>query len=107
MPASEVRVHAGLLTSLVQEAIAGLTEKRPCDFSDRRIDAHAAKLALEWTRCRLARGFSMLDVDISRASWRAREGAGVRHSVGPYKEVVSGADAAPWRATPETAVSVG
>ncbi|CAE7404196.1 UBP23 [Symbiodinium sp. CCMP2592] len=85
--------HEGLLTSLVQEAIAGLTEKRPCDFSDRRIDAHAAKLALEWTHCRLARGFNMLDVDISRASWRAREGAGVRRSVGPYKEVVSGADA--------------
>ena len=39
----------------------------------------------------------MLDVDISRGSWRAREGASVRRSVGPFKEVVPAADVVAWQ----------
>ena len=65
-------------------------------MSLRSISPEACKLALEWTHTRLARRFKMLNVGINRASWRAKEGAGVRRGVGPYKEVVASADAAAW-----------
>ncbi|CAE7609269.1 unnamed protein product, partial [Symbiodinium sp. CCMP2592] len=94
--------HEGLLTTICQEAIASIVERRPFTSGPREIPASASKLALEWTHRRLARGFNMLDVDISRASWRAREGAGVRRSVGPFKAAASHAQdvAVKLRATP-------
>ena len=73
-------------------------EARPFNSSSREISAHASKLALEWTHKRLARGFNMLDVDISRGSWRAREGADVRRAVGPYKQALSTSEAVSWQA---------
>ena len=50
---------------------------------------NVVKAALEFTHLRLARGYNMLDVEISRGSWRRREGSTVRRTVGKYAQTPS------------------
>ena len=78
----------GLFSTIFNEASMSITQNRPAQFNQVLEDENI-KLAMCWTGMRLARGYNVLDVEISRGSWRNREGAHVRKSVGPFAQLLS------------------
>ena len=57
----------GLFSTIFNEASMSITQNRPAQFNQ-VLDDENIKLAMCWTGMRLARGYNVLDVEISRGS---------------------------------------
>ena len=81
--------HESLVTHVLNMALGHVASGEQGSLSKQVLGENVVKAALEFTHLRLARGYNMLDVEISRGSWRRREGSTVRRTVGKYAQTPS------------------
>ena len=80
--------HEAMMNSIITDILDAMCERAKWTPSA-HITADAVKSALFFSHVRLARGYNVLDVEISRGAWKGREGKQVRATVGIYGELPS------------------
>lgn len=80
--------HESMMNTIVDGVLDAVCAKRAFTPTN-CIDEHSLKLAFIFSHVKLARGYNVLDVEISDGSWKGREGHKVRATVGDYAQVDS------------------